>query len=236
VSNTPNAVERQVAAAIERQRVVADGPVVVGVAGSVAVGKTTFATALSDLTAGATRSTDGFLLPNQVLIERGILDRKGFPESYDLEAIVSFIDGVRTGQPVVGLNRYSHETFDVETDPDAFGPTSTVILEGVNALQPEFADKFDITVYLDAEEDHIAAWYTDRFRRLTELARTSGEGFYTRFLSLNPGELTTVARSVWASINRPNLLNHILPTRDHADWVIHKAADHSMTVVRSPDW
>jgi type I pantothenate kinase len=215
-----------------RERAKDRRPVLVGVAGAVAVGKSTFSCALAEATGGATRSTDGFLLPNAALEAAGTLYRKGFPESYDTDRMVHFLQVVRDQPTVHGLQRYSHETFDVEPDPEPFVAADLVIVEGVNALQPDYAPLLDVRVYLDADERHVIDWYTDRFRSLTQHARETGAGFYTRFVPLSPDELTEMAHGVWRAINSPNLHQHILPTRDTADVVIHKSADHSLRRIR----
>jgi type I pantothenate kinase len=152
-------------------------PVLVGIAGSVAVGKTTFAQRLAQSCDGVVVSTDGFLLPNQVLEANGLIDRKGFPESFDVDALVWFLQAVRTDEQIDGLPRYSHETFDVEASPDPFVRRPVVIVEGVNTLQPQFVPHLDLRIYLDAEETDIIDWYTDRFETLTAGARTSGGRF-----------------------------------------------------------
>lgn len=205
-------------------------PVLVGVAGAVAVGKTTFSAALAEVTGGVTRSTDGFLLPNAELEAAGTLYRKGFPESYDNGRMVQFLRAVRMQATLTGLHRYSHATFDVEPDPEPFIVGEVVIVEGVNTLQPDFAHLLDVRIYLDADERHVLDWYTDRFRSLTQLARETGEGFYTRFVPLSPDELAEMAHSVWHAINSPNLHQHVLPTRRAADIVVRKSADHSLSV------
>ena len=209
-------------------------PVVIGIAGPVAVGKTTLAAALQHATNGSTRSTDGFLFSNRHLEALGILDRKGFPESYDAQSLVSFLRAVHARPSIVGLNRYSHETFDIEPDPEPFLTADVVIVEGVNALQSAYRPHLGITVYLDADEQDVIGWYTERFCALTQQARETGHGFYCRFAALSADKLTDMARAVWDAINAPNLHQHIKPTRDHADWVIRKAANHSLSVQRSP--
>jgi type I pantothenate kinase len=206
----------------------AHDPVVVGVAGSVAVGKTTFAARLAEACGGVVVSTDGFLLPNSVLEQAGLLDRKGFPESFDVDALIWFLQTVRTDEQIDGLPRYSHDTFDVEPSPEPFIRQPVVIVEGVNALQPEFVEHLDLRIYLDADVDDIVAWYTARFETLTAEARTSGEGFYTRFAAQTPDQLRGTAQYVWDLINAPNLHRYIAPTRANADIVITKRADHSI--------
>jgi type I pantothenate kinase len=207
---------------------VPDEPVLVGVAGSVAVGKTTFASALANSCGGVTVSTDGFLLPNTVLESQGLLDRKGFPESFDIDALIWFLQTVRTDEVIDGLPRYSHETFDVEPNPEPFVRGPVVVVEGVNALQSNFVPYLDLCIYIDAGEEDNVQWYATRFAGLTDQARISGEGFYTRFTSQSPEQLRATAQWVWDMINAPNLHECIAPTKVNADVVITKRADHSI--------
>jgi type I pantothenate kinase len=208
-------------------------PVVVGVAGAVAVGKSTFASALAAATGGVTISTDGFLFSNDELEAAGLIERKGFPESFDLTRLVSFLQALRiaeptgSSEPIGQLMRYSHETFDIEPDPQPFVRRPVVIIEGVNALQPDIAKLLDFRIYLDADEADIIGWYTYRFTELTEQARRTNQGFYTRFADQSPYELTQTAQLVWDMINAPNLHDCIEPTKAAADIVICKRADHS---------
>jgi type I pantothenate kinase len=202
-------------------------PVLVGIAGSVAAGKTTFAHRLADHVDGVVVSTDGFLLPNDVLEGQGLLDRKGFPESFDTDALRWFLQTVRTDERIDGLPRYSHETFDVEVSPEPFVRKPVVIIEGVNALQPDLAALLDVRIYLDASEGDLIGWYTTRFERFTEDARQTGDGFYVRFAGQTREELRGTARYVWDLINAPNLRDHIAPTKANADLILRKRTDHS---------
>ncbi len=203
-------------------------PVLVGIAGSVAVGKTTFAAALAGACDGVVVSSDGFLLPNSVLEDRGLLDRKGFPESFDADALVWFLQTVRTDEVIDGLPRYSHETFDVEPSPEPFQRQPVVIVEGVNMLQPEYVEHLDLRIYLDADEPDNIDWYVARFVAFTHQSRETGEGFYTRFAAQSPDQLDSTARYVWDMINAPNLHECIAPTKANADVVVSKRADHSI--------
>jgi type I pantothenate kinase len=209
---------------------------IVAVGGAVGVGKTTFAQQLAAELEAIDRgpvevvSTDGFLLTNDVLDARGLTDRKGFPESYDLEALRSFAHNIRSGTPSLRVPEYSHDVFDV-VPGRTIGSVCIVILEGVNALQPEVAALADTTIYLDAPDGAILRWYTRRFVEFTELARATGEGFYTRFAHLPNDGVAVVAHTVWDSINRPNLEQHILPSRTNAHVVVTKNADHDIVEV-----
>jgi type I pantothenate kinase len=201
-------------------------PVVVSLAGPVGIGKTTLAeSVVNALRAGGvsaqTISTDGFLRRSVELEAAGLLDRKGFPETYDVEGLLSVIAAFRAGR-AVEVPVYSHATFDPD-DSATLTPADVVIVEGVNALQPDTIALSDRCWYLDAPDGVVITWFLERFRALTERARTAG-GFYTRFITLPADELDAVARHVWDSINQPNLDRHIRPTRDAADLVIDAVA------------
>jgi type I pantothenate kinase len=203
-------------------------PVLVAVAGAVAVGKSTFAAELATRCDGVVVSTDGFLLPNDTLDERGLAQQKGFPESFDVDALRWFLETVRNDETIDGLPRYSHDTFDVERSPEPFVRRPVVIIEGVNALQSNIAELVDLRIFLDAAEEDVIGWYTTRFERFTEDARQTGEGFYTRFADQTKDQLAGTARYVWDLINSPNLHQHIAPTKVNADIVLTKAANHTI--------
>jgi type I pantothenate kinase len=208
-------------------------PVVVALTGPVGVGKTTYAHVLSEELRHHTSrnlatviSTDGFLLPNSTLEELGLIDQKGFPRTFDTDALAWFLQTVRCDTAIVGLPRYSHEHFDITPSNDIFHVTPVVIIEGVNALQPVIANEADLCVYIDADIEHVIEWFTGRFEQFTEQARSSGEGFYLRFADLSPDDLRSTARSVYDTINRPNLEQHIAPTQRVADIIVMKTLDH----------
>jgi type I pantothenate kinase len=202
-------------------------PVLVGIAGGVAVGKSTAAAAVRELLDPRPVSvvaTDGFLLPNAALEESGILHRKGFPESYDTAAVEQFLAAVRRRDPDVTVPVYSHVTYDVLDDRLPVGQPDVLVLEGVNALQ--FADHLDLAVYLHAEEDDMEAWYVTRFLELCD-APPAGS-FYDQFGAFGPAERTAFARDVWRGVNLVNLREHIRPTRARAQILLAKRADHSV--------
>jgi type I pantothenate kinase len=210
-------------------------PAVVGLAGGVAVGKTTAAEALRAGLAPmevAIVATDGFLLPNAELERRDLVARKGFPESYDQPAIREFLAAVRRGDAGVGAPLYSHETYDVVPDRrQSVDGSAVVVFEGVNALR--YADLLDLAVYLDAAEADMEDWYARRFR---DLCRDPPTGtFYAGFAGLGPDEVDVVARQVWRAVNLPNLREHIAPARAVADVVVEKRADHSVASIRLAD-
>jgi type I pantothenate kinase len=211
-------------------------PYLIGIAGAVAVGKTTVADALATELDAAVVSTDGFLLPNAVL-GPSAFTRKGFPDTYDEAALTAFLDALHAGggQNTVEAPLYSHEHYDI--DPvrrQRIVRPATVILEGVNALQPRVAERLHCRIYVDADEEHVEAWYVDRFLRLCDTAeRDRGSGsFYDAFAAMPVDARIDVATSAWAAINLPNLHQHIAPTRARADIVVTKDADHRMTVTR----
>ncbi len=206
-------------------------PFLIGIAGAVAVGKTSIADALAVDLGAVVVSTDGFLLPNIVLGERSAMYRKGFPDTYDEKALAAFLDGLRAGHRVVEAPLYSHERYDV--DPvrrHRIENPTVVIVEGVNVLQPVFADRLHCRIYVDAAEEHVEAWYVDRFLRLCEDAVDDESSFYRQFATLSVPEQLDMAEMVWAQVNGPNLRDHIAPTRAGADIVVTKDATHAATV------
>jgi type I pantothenate kinase len=227
------AVARAIAARRPRAR-----PYIVGITGSVASGKSTLALALAPLlAAGAARvelvATDGFLLPNAVLAERGLDLRKGFPETYDLAALAAALRGVRTGP--VTIPGYSHSTYDV--DPAAartLSPPDILLVEGLalgldRPPPPGLASLVDCLVFIDAAETDLETWFVTRFMALWEAAAEDPSSFYTRFRDRDRTGAEALAHMVWTGINLPNLRQHIAPVRAHADLVVVKAADHAVS-------
>lgn len=222
-------------------RVRDDGaPVVVGIAGAVASGKSTLADAIADQaiaqgTHAEVVSTDGFLFPNSELVDKGLLARKGFPESYDVDALRAFVDAVHSGVPEVLVPRYSHLTYDVVAgEPLVLGTDMYVVVEGVNALGA-LGDRLDLAVYVHAEEEDLERWFVDRFIELCDEASNDPDSFYRQFLSMRPSEIDELARQVWRGVNLVNLRECIAPTRELADCVVVKGPDHSVTDVEMRD-
>jgi type I pantothenate kinase len=224
-------------------------PFIIGLGGSVAVGKSTTARVLQALLARwpdhpnvALVTTDGFLRPNKVLEERGIMDRKGFPESYDVRRLIRFLEEVKRGEPEVRAPVYSHVVYDVlEDEEQVLVEPDLVILEGLNVLQTGdggghesgfVSDWFDLSIYVDADEADIEEWYVERFFALRATAFTDETSYFRHFAVLSDEALTSTARSIWAAINGPNLRENILPTRPRADVVLQKGADHAVQQVR----
>ena len=220
-------------------------PYVIGIAGSVAVGKSTSARILQAL---LTRwpehprveliTTDGFLYPNAVLESRGIMNRKGFPESYDTKRLVQFLREIKAGMPDVSAPVYSHVEYDiVEGDSQVVHQPDILIVEGLNVLQVgsdamEFvSDYFDFSIYIDAVESDIEQWYVERFLALRQTVFSNPDSFFTHFAQLIDDEAVQVARGIWREINGKNLSDNIAPTRTRASLVMQKDANHRVTEV-----
>jgi type I pantothenate kinase len=225
-------------------------PFIIGIAGSVAVGKSTTARVLKELLARWPSSpkvdlvtTDGFLLPNEVLRRENLMERKGFPESYDVGALLRFLSAIKAGMRNVRAPLYSHLTYDVL--PGEFATIDRpdiLIFEGINVLQtrdlprdgravPVVSDFFDFSIYIDAKEALIQKWYVDRFMRLRETAFRSPENFFHRYSQLSDDAALAIAEGLWSNINLKNLRENILPTRPRADLILRKGANHLVEVV-----
>jgi len=215
-------------------------PVLFGVAGGVAAGKSTTAEALRrHLEAGGCTvqllATDAFLWPNGELEHRGLTMRKGFPESYDVEGLVAALRGLRAGR-VVEAPVYSHRTYDrIPGDVQRLDPsTDVVVVEGVNVLQPEVAAELSASVYVDATEADARSWFFRRFLELCESARDDPSSFYAPLGALGEDIRRTVADAAWEGVNAVNLREHIAPTRARATWVLRKGPDHAVRSLDGP--
>jgi type I pantothenate kinase len=220
-------------------------PYVIGVAGSVAVGKSTFARILRTLLARWPDhprvdlvTTDGFLLPNRELEQRGLMTRKGFPESYDLRRLIDFMAAIKAAEGAVHAPVYSHQAYDiVPGEFQVVDRPDIVIVEGLTVLQrgdaPVFvSDYFDFSIYLDASEHDVEQWYVDRFFALRETVFRDPRSYFHRFASLSDEAAVATAREIWTSINGVNLRENIRPTRERARVILEKTADHSVQRVR----
>lgn len=211
---------------------VAGRPLILGIAGPVSVGKSTTAAILRDLLAehGVRTDvvcTDCFLHDNAVLAARDLLMRKGFPETFDVEAMEMALRRLRDGHGPVPVPVYSHETYDIVPGQQlTVGDADVVVVEGVNALQPPATEYYDVAVYVDADEADVRRWFVDRFLELCR-AGADGAGFYAMFGDMTDEARAAVAHGAWHGINGPNLREHIAPSRHHATFVLRKTSDHA---------
>jgi type I pantothenate kinase len=226
-------------------------PYIVGIAGSVAVGKSTFARILRALLARWPNhpqvdlvTTDGFLYPNDVLEERRLMNRKGFPESYDLRRLMRFMAELKSGADEVHAPVYSHLVYDIVPGEMAVVQHPDIVLvEGLNVLQtPDGArrrsirtfvsDFFDFSIYIDADEHDVEAWYVARFLTLRDTAFRDPRSYFRRYAELSTEDATATARRIWAEINGVNLRENVRPTRDRARLILRKGPEHSIQQVR----
>ncbi|MDE2591641.1 MAG: type I pantothenate kinase [Actinomycetales bacterium] len=221
-------------------------PFIIGIAGSVAVGKSTVARLLKELLSrweGTPRvsliTTDGFLHPNAELERRNLMHRKGFPESYDRLALLKFVADVKSGAQVVEAPVYSHLVYDiVENERIKIDSPDVLIVEGLNVLQPPAAgqevalsDYFDFTIYVDAEVADITDWFLGRFKKLRESAFTDPASYFHRYAEMPYEDALARANEIWRTINLPNLLENIQPTRSRAKLVLKKGEQHAVKSV-----
>lgn len=223
---------------------------IIGIAGSVAVGKSTFSRVLraclarwADHARVDLVTTDGFLYPNKVLNARGLMQRKGFPESYDQRRLLDFLADIKAGAPVVSAPVYSHLHYDIVPGASQeIEQPDILILEGLNVLQsPEsprdasrvfVSDFFDFSIYLDADESTIERWYVERFLRLRETVFQNESSYFHRYASLSEAEAIETARQIWREINLLNLRDNIQPTRERAHLILVKGEYHDVMNVR----
>jgi type I pantothenate kinase len=225
-------------------------PFIIGLAGSVAVGKSTTARILKALLGRWPNTpkvdlmaTDGFLLPNAILQREGLMERKGFPESYDLPALLGFLNDIKAGKHHVAAPVYSHLVYDiVPGEKVVIDRPDILIVEGLNVLQtsrpprdgravPFVSDFFDFSIYLDADEAVIRCWYIERFQRLRETAFRNPASYFHRYAAIPEADAVAIAEGLWSRINLVNLRENILPTRPRADLILRKDASHAVQEV-----
>ena len=223
------------------QRELKKQPFIIGISGSVAVGKSTTSRLLQILLSRSFENakvelvtTDGFLYPNSILQQQNILNRKGFPESYNMELLLDFLDHLKNGQDYQ-VPVYSHEIYDIVPNlTQSIQVADFVIVEGINVFQnPQndllyITDYFDFSIYVDAEVENIEKWYLDRFKKLLDLAKKDENNYYHRFTHQPINEVMEMAKNIWKTINLVNLQDYIAPTRNRAELILHKTYDHEI--------
>ncbi len=224
------------------QEFVPPAPFIIGVAGSVAVGKSTTSRLLQMMLSRTFKrrnvqliTTDGFLYSTEELEKRGILDKKGFPESYDMELLLDFLNAVKNGKDNLKIPKYSHEIYDIIPDEfEEITQPDILIVEGINVLQLPanqqiyVSDFFDFSVFVDAEPELIETWYLERFEALLDLAKDDKTNYYYEYANGPREDALAFAREVWRDVNLKNLEEFILPTRSRADVVLHKTTNHAI--------
>ena len=224
-------------------------PLLIGITGSVSVGKSTISNIIKKLVtsppinlSAQVISTDNFLFPNSQLQKDQILHRKGFPESFDHVAIIKFLSEISEGKPNSIIPIYSHETYDIEGTSHS-EVTDLIIIEGVNILQnpiekdnqdPRIRDFLDFSIFIDADESEITQWYEDRFLRYCSLAEDNTKSFFSQFKNLNLEERKKLAAEIWKSVNKPNLDSYIYPSKEYADLIIKKDNGHLVSSLQVP--
>ena len=224
-------------------------PLLIGITGSVSVGKSTISNIIKKLAinpptnlSAQVISTDNFLFPNSQLQKDQILHRKGFPESFDHAAIIEFLSEISEGKPNSIIPIYSHETYDID-GTSRYEVTDLIIIEGVNILQnpiekndrgPSIREFLDFSIFIDADESEIAQWYEGRFLKYCSLAEDNTKSFFSQFKNLNMEERKKLASEIWKSVNKPNLDSYIYPSKEYADLIIKKGNDHLVSSLQVP--
>lgn len=223
------------------QKDVGKRPFIIGISGSVAVGKSTTSRLLQLLLTRTYKdsrvelvTTDGFLYPNATLIARNILDKKGFPESYNMELLINFLDAMKNGADA-SIPVYSHEIYDIVPDKlQTLSAPDFLIVEGINVFQnPQnerlyMSDYFDFSIYIDADSKYIENWYLERFQALLALAEKDTSNYYHKFTKWSAEEALAFSKNIWKTINLVNLEKYIEPTRNRAELILHKSKNHKI--------
>lgn len=227
-------------------------PYIIGIAGSVAVGKSTHARVLHTLLSRWNKhprvdlvTTDGFLYPNAELEKRGLMNKKGFPESFNVQALLQFLAEIKSGKAHVEAPVYSHISYDVlPHEKQVVEQPDIVIIEGINVLQPPrrrveqeedevaVSDYFDFSIYIDAAESDIFQWYVERFKKLRETAFRNPDSYFHKYADLNDKEAYDFAKDIWDRINHRNLTENIRPTKNRADLILRKGGDHLVDQIK----